>query len=174
MNTYTPGFCIRPAADVSTHDFMQLCVDITNKFNTEYKTNEYLFVPEAKEEGGILMKNFPGKVNGMYKSMRIYFDNYPRFTQPNGWNQKKIIFHGGRWVDRARNGGAGSMDIASTYLRAFHNAPAWTIGELELIESIMQAYGITKHGKYPSLPNLIHTALTINAALVLFGTSRLH
>lgn len=105
--------------NISSHDIIK----IINKLHILYGQG-YLFEPEPIREGGIIFKQWPGKVDNQYKSFRLHFNQYgdwPRITDNTlkTWTDKEsfVIWRGNGETQKYRGG---------SYIKAFRGAPKWT------------------------------------------------
>eukprot|EP01083_Nonionella_stella_P226602 804593_1 len=137
MNTYTSGFTLKSTKDISKNDIYELCISLNTNFGKGYG-----FLPEPISEGGIEMVSWPDKEAKMYKSMRIgikYNGNKGKWPWAN-INTVMQQWQGNQEIIFAKN------QSMSTFLKAFHNAPSWTIQELELFESSFRSIGYERKG----------------------------
>lgn len=154
--TYTPGFVARVDADITMYQLLQACEHATEKFNEEFVSDKYLFHPEARIEGGMLMVDWPGKAASMYKTIRIQVDEsncYPYLHDEMGTNvsDETVVW---------RRGGARKM---STFLKANRGAPTWTLRELRILSVAMQACMpiVVRTTSFPLARDLVSDSLTI-------------
>ena len=143
ISTYTRGYSLIAIKDISSKDISELCRFLNVSFG-----DGYLFEPERITEGGILMKQWPNKGDIMYKTMRMSFgingSKWPWISTHDPTNEytildKTICTHG--------------TEI-STFLKAFHGAPSWTIDELRKFEQCLSSIGLVIKGEYPSISSL--------------------
>lgn len=92
----------------------------------------YIFEQEAITEGGILMKAWPGKAEHHYKTMRWYGFEWPWVIQGERWEGREDIIEKDRWRWGNR---------ISTFLKAFHGAPCWSIDEIMKIRDVLSEFG---------------------------------
>lgn len=141
--TYTSGYKLILENDITTLDILNVCKVLTELFNQTYHTNQYLFEPEGVSEGGIVFVNFPGKKEKQYKTMRIAFGHKGKWpwVDLEKWREspKTIMSQGG---------------IVTTCLKAFHEAPLWTLEELRLFETCLLEVGLKRKGVYPKKKDL--------------------
>lgn len=123
-------------------DIALLCKDLEQAFGDGYK-----FEPERICEGGILMKSWPGKTEGMYKTMRIAFKNEGRWPWIKSNDPIEEFLSGEKMLYPSKK-------EVSTFLKAFHNAPPWTREELEIFARCLLQNGLKVKGKYPSKKSL--------------------
>lgn len=147
--TLADGFYVKSTKNISKNDFYILCNDLNNTFNEYYGVTEYSFLPEAISEGGILFKEYPGKVANAYKSMRIFIDmcgddNWPALSTKSVMDEWKECDD--KIISEKRK--------LRTFLKADQNAPIWTLEELQLFEKCFDKIGLKRVGKYPSEKSL--------------------
>ena len=152
VHTYTEGFQFK-AGRWTTHKVIELCSLLEEEFPGE------TFLPEPICEGGILFGNYPGDqctdafgvINRLpYKTMRI-----------RGWNGHKWPWIHDRvavketWSANPDVVICSNMKDASTWLKAFDGAPAWTIEEIKKFAACMNSAGlVVKKSSYPKIHNL--------------------
>ena len=73
LNTYGNIIAVKALKDTTKNQFVELCDNLQNEFNTYYKTDNYSFKPEQISEGGSIFENFDGIKADAYKTMRLYF-----------------------------------------------------------------------------------------------------
>lgn len=156
INTYTSGYKLKINKDITTNDIAILCEKLTKTFNDHYKTNEYSFVPEKIGGGGILFLHYPNKTEEEYKSFRftdssvkwIWIDeDYDNVI--SNWKKKNVLLRK-CFYNKYK-------DNIYTTLKAFDNAPYWTLEELNLFESCFKEIEITViKNSYPNKKKLIH------------------
>ncbi len=143
--TYSSGYDLRFAKDITYSDYWIICQKLSTKFNQHFdiqdEQEKYLFKPEAIDEGGIQMVNFPQKTAKMYKTFRHHINlgtsgNYIQVNWP--WITEESLK---KWKD--------SNDLlipeksrATTVLKAFYGAPIWTLKELKIFKEILSEFGI--------------------------------
>ena len=150
VRTYTQGFNILSEKNITTKDISKLCRRLTEEFNKMFNSNEFKFEPEPITEGGIIMVNFPNKDDEMYKTIRIqlgFMNNRDKWP----WIQNEMIE---KWESEPESKIITKDEIISTFLKAFHGAPVWTIEELEIFENCFSEIGLKRKGKYPSKKSL--------------------
>jgi hypothetical protein len=145
MITYTRGLTLKTQQIITKNDIIIMC-NLLNSNNAYFNSCE--FEPEAITEGGIVFK-FKDSPSKWYKSVRLcvnndnangkwYHINENVMTQ---WtNNNDIIFQ--------------ANTIFTIFLKSFHEAPLFTINELEIWEECFKQIGIVKIGKYPNKKDL--------------------
>ncbi len=129
MSTYTPGFRVK-VRDINykmTQDGMvRLCRALEKSFG-----EGNVFEPESMSDGFILWVSWPGMDPSKYayKCMRMFGRNlvwpFVDSDAMTSWvGKRKVIF------------GKGEYD---TSLKAFGEAPIWTIDELKTIKECMES-----------------------------------
>ena len=142
INTYTTGFDLFFTRNITKGDMVNICNDLTDKFDGKYQ-----FEPEPICDGFIYIKNLD------YKSMRLYyFDNpYVSKNVMEDWKDNNDIFvkktTDNKFKGRRKNYINGKLypdgcNYYSTMLKAFDEAPAWTIDELLKIKEVLKNYNI--------------------------------
>lgn len=156
--TYASGFKFSTTGinGIITKGMIQLlCLDLSETFNNWYKqTNvnnqntrlsghkEYYFEPEPISEGGIIMRTWPGKHEGQYKSMRIPMMNpvhgssYWPIIQPH----PMIHWYSNNEIIWKSNGDNVQLTI-ETVFKSFYGAPCWTMHELVMIAKCLEKHG---------------------------------
>lgn len=140
--TYTEGPRLGFNQPLTKGDYHSICEELSNRFNKTFSNGEedsYIFQPEPITEGGIVMVQFPGKKDQMYKSIRhhIRTESFANVDWPfidektvmDSWYKNNTII-------------IPSKTNASTRLKAFYGAPVWTIDELNIIKSVLIKNGI--------------------------------
>ena len=138
--TATHGFDYGFESVMTSKDIANIIDELETSFPDGYK-----FVPEPISEGGIRFEDWPGKTQEMYKSFRFknynsckgqwpWIDENPRDTL-NKWREKEpqII-----WEHPPKR----IVLNCSSYLKAFHGAPVWTIEETEKFKTAFRNVGI--------------------------------
>ena len=134
--TCTDGFEFEFTKNITKSDYILMCKIISNKFNDLYQTiSDYKIIPECISEGGFLFVDFTNKTRVMYKSLRIHIDNqnfsYPGVnieTVMNSWLSDDTILINFNMKGR-------------TFIKAFYDAPKWTIEELDIFRNVFQSFG---------------------------------
>lgn len=129
--TYTHGPLFRPTRPITGQILLDTCHALEKAFNTKHNTDVYKFEPERISEGGIEWINWPGKTTEMYKTMRIYFSDYPWVDKIEQDPLIVIDQRGSRPYGPATCHRKESPWMG-TYLKAFHSAPKWTADELDI------------------------------------------
>jgi hypothetical protein len=145
MRTYTLGLTLKCERTITKNDIITLCLLLNNK--DEYKSL-CEFQPEGKAEGGILFKFKDSTNSSWYKSVRLCVN------QCNG-----------KWYyvnENVASEWSGNNDVVfdkdskfTIFLKSFHGAPLFTLGELKIWEECFNQIGIVKVGRYPSKRSLI-------------------
>jgi len=142
INTYTTGCDLFFTRNITKGDMVNICNDLTDKFDGKYQ-----FEPEPICDGFIYITNID------YKSMRLScFDNpYVSENVMEDWKDNNDIFvkkttddkfKGRRKTYTNEKLGADGCNYYGTFLKAFDDAPAWTIGELLKIKEVLKNYDI--------------------------------
>jgi hypothetical protein len=156
MNTYTGGFYLKFKKDISKKEYIELCKKISFKLNELYNLNDnsIKILPEAVTEGGMVFEKGNNEYNKGYKTMRHSFSYLRQSNRKNSkwewitektyeiWNESEetLIF---------------APSECSTYLKAFGEAPAWTLKELQIFKTCFEEYDV-KVTKMPKAKDLIH------------------
>lgn len=74
MITHCSGFDLKVEKTITNKDIVTLCESLELLFGEGYKS-----IPERISEGGIIMKDWPGKEDRQYKTMRIYFNHKEKY-----------------------------------------------------------------------------------------------
>jgi hypothetical protein len=135
MNTYTDGFNVKVEMPTTKDSMISICRLLEQRFG-----DGNVFVPEGIGGGFILWADWPGRQDQKdYKCMRLMGNrSWP-------WVQKDCMT---TWVK--------SEDVViakgkyDTFLKAFRNAPAWTLQELEVFRACLEEHGF-KVGRMPKL-----------------------
>ena len=98
---------------------------LTQRYKSTFD-QDFVFEPEGITEGGILFRDWPGKKDREYKSMRLNIENYPFIV---GGQVPQGIYL------RFRPG-------SSTFLKALYGAPTWTVEELRIWTECFAEMGI--------------------------------
>ena len=142
IKTYARGYDLFFTRNITKGDMVNICNDLTNEFD-----NKYVFEPEPMCDGFIYIKNLK------YKCMRMSCFHTP-FILPNvmeDWKDCKDIFvnkttddkfNGKRKTYNSTRIGANGCNYYGTCLKAFHDAPPWTIEELTKIKDVLFNYDI--------------------------------
>ena len=142
INTYTKGYDLFFTRDITKCDMINICNDLTEKFD-----NKYIFEPEPITDGFIYIKNLK------YKCMRLSCFRAPWVNENvmEEWKDNNDIFvkkttddkfNGKRKTYRDTRIGANGRNHYSTCLKAFYDAPPWTINELTQIKAVLADYDI--------------------------------
>jgi hypothetical protein len=156
MNTYTGGFYLKFKKDISKKEYIQLCKKISSKLNELYnlEDNSIKILPEAITEGGMVFEKGTNQHNKGYKTMRHSFTHLKQSNRNNSkwpWITKKTYEEWNNSDDIL----IFSPTECSTYLKAFGEAPAWTLKELEIFKECFEEYDV-KVSKIPKAKDLIH------------------
>jgi hypothetical protein len=132
INTYTQGPCFKSGC-LTTKTIVEICQDLETHFGEGYR-----FRPEAVSEGGIIWDDFPGKTGNMYKTCRfgIYQPKWPWIT-PTTFQE---------WQD-TEDKQICNMKNNHCFLKAFDNAPAWTMREVEIFVHVFHKHGLQIYKK---------------------------
>ena len=186
-STYCDGYDLTVMKDVITKkDIIDLCHVLKYTFNqrvgieTEIQKPEcewvnddpndpenkmenpesFRFRPEPIIEGGIIWDYWPGKEDGMYKTMRIRFNDAPGANWPivtdnvmEEWADSSDVIIRQRETDSESQKEPVRL---RTVLKAFNGAPGWIIEELRLFEHSLYRFGLYRSGRYPSDDELVH------------------
>ncbi len=155
--TYTPGYGLRFAKDITYSDYMKICDRLGDELSyvNGYTGDDKITVaPEPITEGGFKFCGGPEKNydDAFYKTMRhhISTNRYSRqgFTwpiiqidTPEKWRDSDAVFI------------PASM-FAQTFLKAFDGASPWTQEELKTCEKVFAEFGVLKFGRMPGKGNL--------------------
>jgi hypothetical protein len=162
-----------------------LCA-IQTKLNDDFdpKERRYLLVPEKISEGGILLKDYPGRDpenEKAYKSMRHWLQKstgvnlspYPwplvgisaeevgRIGEESRYPWKGLgVSEEEALEDWITNGGGIALipedTLGQTHLKARGDAPGWTLNELRVMANVMESgYGI----KCTHFPKAFHLTM---------------
>jgi len=141
QNTYCDGPTFSSDKSLTTKDMCQLCRSLNKKFGDDYK-----FVPESVPEGGIQMAWWYGKKGNEYKTMRFLAHDCGTWPSISNnilakWkeNEEEIIFES-KPPEKL---------VIRTILKAFNDAPSWTLDELHIIEKCFNEIGFDLQGKMP-------------------------
>lgn len=141
--TYTSGYSLKATKDITTHDISNLCINLEKAFGNGYK-----FEPEPITEGGIVFKNWPGKTDNMYKTMRICFYYHGKWP----WiNNDQIT----TWMNNPSIKLLSKGTEIQTFLKSSNGAPQWNIDELKIFESQLLEIGLKRNDKYPTKGSLL-------------------
>lgn len=170
ITTYTRGPAYYVTRSVTDKDLVEVCRLLGDAFCQRYG-RRYAFRPEAISEGGIEWLEWPGKQDDQYKSMRLRFHQYPQVDKING--PTELLLHcippetdhtieaiskarlRRHCVAQRRMERMQRSKLAS-FLKAFGNAPAWTIEELDLFASCFGHVGILVK-RVPKASSLCYT-----------------
>lgn len=140
MRTYCGGYRLKTSRTITTLDILQLCQDLRDTFNATYNSTEYEFEPEGISEGGIVFRSLPGN---QYKTMRL------GIYQCGKWPWVNIQ----KWKDDPITILQADVEV-QTFLKAFDDAPLWTLQELKLFEQCFAKIGLQRVGAYPKKSSL--------------------
>lgn len=141
-STSTWGFDVIATTEVTKAMIVNVCHDLSERFNEIFKTDEYQFRPEPITEGGIKFVAWPGKTERQYKTLRFHFnlDKWPivRGDVMETWsNNSDVIF-------RPR-----PKFAAELYIKAFYGAPKWTLQELKIFADVLSSScGMKRKGAF--------------------------
>lgn len=154
FTTLCSGPTFSASRSLTNKDLLHVCSILDSSFNSKYwaesassiaPDQSYHFEPEIATEGGILMTRWPGKTGNQYKTMRIYFSQYP--SLPHIYKVDPIIIHHVRQADDEGIAQARASRELVTCLKAFGNAPAWTTSEIDLFSTCLAHIGVTVRKK---------------------------
>jgi hypothetical protein len=148
--TYCHGFNIKITEDVRKSDYIKMCEAISEGINNLNNSNIKM-QPEAISEGGMVMTGLDNKE--WYKTMRhatykwewINDDTYDKWKSSD-----EILWNAGTKSKYASH----QPSTVTTYLKAFHGAPVWTLEELNIIKEVFEEYGF-KVTKMPKKTHLV-------------------
>ena len=139
MHTACRGFEFKPTSEITKADFIRIVNRIGDVFG-----DGWVFEPEPISEGGIVIKNWPGRTTEMYKSMRFHYS-----IEGQHWSWPTIF------LEDPCEEWRGSIDVVwpalsprvrkdwcTTFLKAFNFAPAWTVAEITTIAGVLAEFGI--------------------------------
>ena len=150
MTTYCDGFNFKPITSVTKSDLIHLTVCLGEVFGEGWK-----FEPEAITEGGIVVEDWPGKTPLMYKSMRFHYGVSARskWRWPSVPDEHRLEWEHSNEVVWHALSKHPRKDWCNTWIKAFHYAPPWTVGELRKVAGVLAEFGIATR-KMPSKPQL--------------------
>jgi hypothetical protein len=127
MRTYCFGYHLKLNQDVTFGCIRRVCASLNVAFGPGHE-----FVPEAITEGGIKWVNWPGKTEGMYKTMRFQTEvnAYPAMHDPDGTNVAD------EYVAYPK---VSKVTKLATVLKAFGDAPMWTMKELRVFAASLES-----------------------------------
>ena len=159
ISTYTSGFTFKVMADFTKGDYVNLCDMISVKLNSHNGNGEIIkMTPEWISEGGMRMTegnnndygNYGSNGESKYKTMRhacrtkdYRMVDWPRINKNtyNDWKTSNEVL----WKKDI---------ISSTFLKAFYEAPAWTLDEIKIIMECFELFGM-KCNKMPKKKDLV-------------------
>jgi len=133
--TYTLGPVVVFHRAFTTNDVVRLCDELTASFGPGH-----VFDPEAITEGGIIMRAWPGKARGQYKTFRFSLRGTPVLWPLidegtlDRWRllPPKVVY---------------SKGLQPLFLKAFHGAPCWTTEELRILRGCFERIGFRVRGR---------------------------
>ena len=142
INTYCKGYDLFFTRNITKGDMVNICNELTDKFDSKY-----IFEPEPMSDGFIYIKNIK------YKCMRLPSFRTPTIdaTVMKDWKDSKEIFvekttddkfNGKRKTYSSTRIGVNGYNYYCTCLKSFHDAPPWTIDELNKIKDVLFNYDI--------------------------------
>lgn len=155
LNTYCGGFKLNFKENITKKQYIELCQKISNKLNNLYELpiDTIKILPEAVTEGGMVFQKGNSQYNIGYKTMRH------SFTELKQSNRKNL--HWPRIDDSTCDEWVTSDEIlifaaseCNTFLKAFKDASAWTLKELEIFKECFEEYEV-KVTKIPKAKDLI-------------------
>ena len=129
--TYTKGYDLISTKSITKKEFIELCILLSNEFNSYYNINEYVFTPEAISEGGILFKNFND--GNKYKTMRLHKIVDNDYYYRNGYSGMKSFYSfriNGNELEEWKNNEdilCNKDTIITTFLKSFNDVQPYTI-----------------------------------------------
>ena len=146
--TYTLGFKVFFNKAVTRKDLMSLCDEVMMSLNPDPFHPTVKVEPEPISEGGLVIRflNIPRH----YKSMRLH----RRWCWPFITNSS--VFEQWRFSDEVLLPASSRRE--STFLKAFHGAPTWTLSELLIFKSAFEKLGGNVTGM-PPLSSLSQASL---------------
>jgi hypothetical protein len=184
--THCLGFMMFFSRALDRKQYGEMLRAIQDNLNDELDAEKrrYLLVPEKISEGGILVKNFPGRDpenQRSYKTMRHWLqksigDNISPYPWPLvGITNEEVLASEYPWKDVGVSEEEALEDwidngegvalipegaIGDTRLKAIHGAPVWTLYELRIMANVMESgYGI-KCTRFPKPLHLcMHSAV---------------
>lgn len=131
-DTYSVGFQMTAARDVSRQEYIAICEEMSVALNTLHHIDTIKVRPEPISGGGFVIIT-PDVPHAPYKTMRHYFRE---IKWP--WVEADVM---DSWRDDATvliqaNSRSG------TFLKAFDGAPKWTKAELLAIKAVLEAHAL--------------------------------
>jgi hypothetical protein len=139
--TYTSGYVFKSDESFMTKKVVKLCDFLNEEFGDEYE-----FEPEPVSEGGILFKKHPGP-KGSYKTVRFHTDSKQSWL----WIEEDTLQ---KWREAEDQVIFKGPLVIKTFLKAFHGASAFAIGELDAFERGFESIGFTRSGRKPAKKTL--------------------
>lgn len=156
--------------DITQSDIAFVCAFTTNAFNRIFKTTRYLFQPDPREGGGILLKDFPCKVSpNSYKAIQFCETDdrckikWPLITNPDNvvddWlsqqdedeSKNPILF----LCKKPFMAEPSKERMLETELKAVNGASLWSMEELHIMCISLAKIGlIVQKNKYPKKKSL--------------------
>jgi len=140
-STYTHGPTFLPTRNITGQMLIDACAELGKLFNAKYATNKYEFSPEEITDGGIQWISWPGKTDQMYKTIRIYFSDYPMVHE--FISDPTIV------IDRRSDlpyalydGDTKRSAWLGTFFNAFRGAPAWNSDDFEIFIGVLASMGM--------------------------------
>ena len=139
VNTYCQGFSLEVARPVSCFDISALCASLEHAFGPGHR-----FHPEGITEGGIYWRDYPGRADGSYKTMRIHTNcrPWPWVTASGQWRTgtapDRIVFK----PTGSSDAEPGRLPPLFTFLKALNGAAPWTEAELVLFAQCLGRVGL--------------------------------
>jgi hypothetical protein len=129
--TYCNGFVVRFLQDMTKDDIINMTSTLTQSLNEFYKNTTESYIVNVIIEpicGGGFLLIYEGQ-SSWYKSFRFQKCGFPWISENvrEDWiHSEDVIF--------------AKKSHINTYLKAFYNAPAWTVKELNIIRSCFHQY----------------------------------
>lgn len=158
MNTYTAGPNLYFTSSIKKSDYIKICGLISQELSELPEHDQVAVVPEPITEGGFKFVSgdygsMTGELDGkIYKTMRHFISSRPECI--SGYQWPRISY---RTVDEWRDSNEYIIPqgyYATTYLKAFNGAPAWTLLELQVIAGVLARFGV-EVSKMPSAKSLV-------------------
>jgi hypothetical protein len=132
--TNTNGYKMKVSKNINKNDLVNLCENLTIKFNTMYGPEQYKF--KLEDSGDINWVNFPGKVNNAYKGINLSSNEIEYKEYATSIDMLIAVI-------------AEKPIILNTFLKAYRGAPTWCLKELQIFEEEFKKIGLNVVGKYP-------------------------
>jgi hypothetical protein len=123
MTTYCAGFNFKPLTSVTKSDLIHITDRLGDVFGKGWK-----FEPEAITEGGIIVKEWPGKTPSMYKSMRFRLGGIRKWSWPPVLDEHRMEWEHSNEIVWPALSNRPRKDWCRTYIKAFDYAPPRSFG----------------------------------------------